>query len=305
MNNQQQSGIVFAAVAYILWGALPIYWKLVDHVGSFEILMHRVFWSFWFMLLLLFIIKKHRTFFKTLKMMKTHPKQLLALSAASILVTSNWFVYIWAVNTDQMVEASLGYYINPLVSVILGVTILKEKLSKPAIISFILAAVGVSVLTFSYGIFPWVAFTLAITFGVYGLVKKMVKVDAEIGMALETLTLMPISLAFLVYFASNGQGAFGTDTLLTTLLLMGAGAVTATPLLLFTKGAQRIPLYMIGFLQYIAPTLMLILGIFVYKETFTPAHFVAFAFIWLALTVLTVGRTKWFKRKTKTPAQAA
>ncbi|MGV3466252.1 MAG: EamA family transporter RarD [Heyndrickxia sp.] len=299
MEQGERKGIIYAAFSYIFWGILPIYWKWLQHVSADEILANRILWSFVFMVILLIVTKKWKKFVDTLKNIKSNRKIVLSLIVASIFVTMNWFIYIWAVNADHIVEASLGYYINPLISIILGVFVLKEKLSIVQIISFFLAALGVIILTLSYGHFPWIAFGLAITFGLYGLVKKVIKVDSSIGLTLETMTVTPFALIFLVYLSIKGNLTFFTGSVETDLLLMGGGIVTATPLLFFAKGAQAIPMYLLGFLQYIAPTIMLILGVFFYSEHFTKAHMWAFVCIWSAIIILSASNvyksSKWKK----------
>ncbi|MBS4222741.1 EamA family transporter RarD [Lederbergia citrea] len=292
MKQSEQIGIFYTVFAYIVWGLLPIYWKFLGHVSADEILANRIFWAFWFMLLVLLFGKKWNMFFVSLKMLKQQPKTFLALATASVLVSCNWFIYIWAVNAEKMVEASLGYYINPLISVLLGVIVLKEKMSIAQIISFFLALTGVLILTIAYGQFPWVAFGVAITFGIYGLVKKMVKVDSGIGLTLETMFLMPLAFIYILFQFLNGQTALFSTSLSTDLLLMGSGAATAIPLLYFAKGVIRIPLYLAGFIQYIAPTLMLILGVIIYKEPFEATQIIAFSFIWGALILFTFSAVK-------------
>ncbi len=294
MNNrtEQQAGVLYAAFSYILWGILPVYWKLLQHVNADEILANRVFWSFFFVILILLLNKKWSLFTGTLLGLSQNKKQLAALAIASILISINWFIYIWAVNSDQMIEASLGYYINPLVSVLLGMVFLKERLSMLQYVSFLLAAIGVLIMTISYGQFPWIALSLAISFGLYGLAKKLIKVDSSVGLALETLVVMPLSAIYIGYLVSQGTNSLFSGSWTTTLLLAGAGAATAVPLLFFAKGAQRIPLATLGILQYIAPTLTLILGVFVYHETFSAVHLLAFTFIWSALILYSLTRTK-------------
>ncbi|SEM38408.1 chloramphenicol-sensitive protein RarD [Mesobacillus persicus] len=290
-RTEQQNGILYAAGAYILWGFLPIYWKLLDHVGAEEILANRVIWSFLFMLVLLGLTKKWSLFVGTLKGFAKNKKQLLALVIASVLISINWFVYIWAVNSEQMVETSLGYYINPLVSVLLGIVFFKEKLSRAQIFSFLLAAIGVVIMTMSYGKFPWIAITLALSFGLYGMAKKMIKIESSVGLALETMVVTPIAMIYMILFFESSHSLLigGWET---GLLLIGSGVATAVPLLFFARGAQKIPLSMLGFLQYIAPTIMLILGIFIYEENFSMSQLLAFTFIWAALTIYSVSRTK-------------
>lgn len=293
-NNEIKTGAFYAGFSYLLWGLLPIYWKLIDHVKTDEILANRVFWSFIFMLVILFATKKIPAFITTLRGFRSNKKQMFALVAASLLISCNWFLYIWAVNSNQLVEASLGYYINPLVSVLLGMIFLKEKLSPAQYASFAIALVGVLILSMSYGRFPWIAIVLAVSFGLYGLAKKLIKVDSAIGLTLETMVVTPIAFIYIASLFIKGNHSFLTISLSTDLLLIGAGAATALPLLYFAKGAQRIPLSMLGFLQYIAPTLTLILGVFVYGEHFTKLHLLSFMFIWTALTIYSLSKTKLF-----------
>ncbi|WP_071460390.1 EamA family transporter RarD [Bacillus massilinigeriensis] len=291
-RTEQQKGIFYAAFSYLLWGILPIYWKFLGDVSADEILANRVFWSFFFMLGFLGIAGRFRIFTDTLKGFTQNRKQLAALAAASVIISINWFIYIWAVNTGQMIQASLGYYINPLVSVLLGIVFFKEKLSKAQVLSFFLAAVGVLIMTSSYGKFPWISLTLAFSFGLYGLAKKKIKMESSVGLALETMVVMPIAAVYMAILFFRGDSSLVAGSIAETLLLIGAGAVTAVPLLYFAKGAQSIPLSMLGFLQYIAPTLTLLLGVFIYGEVFTPTHIYAFSFIWAALALYTFSRTK-------------
>ncbi len=289
--NEQLIGIISATGAYILWGILPVYWKLVQNVPPFEILAHRVIWSFVFLALVIFLSGRIISFFIEVRTLIAHKKRALGVLAASVLVTANWLTYIWAVNNNHIVESSLGYYINPLVSVLLGIIVLKEKLSFWQTVSFVLATIGVLNITVHYGSFPWIALTLATSFGLYGLIKKMVNLGAITGIALETLLISPFMLAYLGHVHLRGNGAFGMDFPVTSGLLMGAGVITAIPLVLFSAGATRLPLSVIGFLQYIAPTLMLVFGVFLYHEPFTRVHLVSFIFIWTALAIFSLSRT--------------
>lgn len=298
-RSEYQVGVISAAWSYLIWGLLPIYWKLVDVVSSEEILANRVVWSFVFMVVLLALTKKISRLKETLQQLWANKKQLVALILASLLISCNWFVYIWAVNSDHMIEASLGYYINPLVSVLLGLIILKEKLNFPQIASLVLATIGVLVLTLNYGSFPWISVTLAVSFGLYGLAKKMIKVDSAIGLTLETMIVTPLGVIYMVYLLLQGNSSFFTISPTIDILLIGAGAATATPLLFFAIGAQKIPLSTLGFLQYIAPTISLILGIFVYGEHFSKSHLLAFVFIWSALTIYSFSKTKLFANSAK------
>ncbi|GAA0605944.1 EamA family transporter RarD [Virgibacillus siamensis] len=284
MDQENKLGIIYAAVAYTLWGFLPIYWKLVQHVPADEILAHRILWSFIFMMIIVLASGKLRPFFRECKQIVHDKKKLLGISAASIIISINWLTFIWAVNSAHVVQASLGYYINPLVSILLGMIVLNESLSKRQLLSFILAAIGVVNLTISFGVFPWVSLLLAFSFGLYGLLKKMVDIGAMFGLTIETMIVTPIALIYLIVIPDS---SLAPDTMFSGsgALLFGAGIATAIPLLLFAAGAKRIPLSMVGFLQYIAPTLMLILGVFLYGEPFTQAHLVSFVFIWAALII--------------------
>ncbi len=287
-NREFGIGVVFAGLSYILWGVLPLFWKMVDGVPAGEILAHRIVWSLVFMLLILAALRKIPSFAGELKALIKNRKRLIGISLASIFISINWGLYIWAVNADRVIEASLGYYINPLVSILLAVIVLKEKLSGLQTVSIILAGAGVLVLTFSFGTFPWVAIMLALSFAFYGLIKKMVQVGALVGLAIETLLITPFALLFLSYVhgVSGVGGAFGGEVGITLLLLL-SGVVTAIPLLLFASGAKRIPLSMVGLLQYFAPTIKLIMGVYLFHEPFTDAHLIAFACIWMALGIYT------------------
>lgn len=285
--KQQKEGIIYAALSYFIWGLIPIYWKFVQHVSAGEILAHRVLWSFVFMVILLLLINKWRGFLAFVKEIAYQPKKLAALMTASILVSINWGIFIWAVNSGHILQTSLGYYINPLVSVLLGVVVLKEKLSRAQILSFTLAGIGVLILTIHYGEVPWVALSLAVSFGLYGLAKKMIKVDAEIGLTLETMMVTPLAVIFMVYLLLTSKPLF-FESASTSLFLIGGGIATALPLLFFAKGAQKVPLSMMGILQYIAPTMTLLIGVFMYHEPFTKIHLLSFIFIWSALLIYAV-----------------
>ncbi|NRD76120.1 EamA family transporter RarD [Bacillus sp. BRMEA1] len=296
-KNDTQLGAIYAGLSYFLWGLLPIYWKFLNNVDAQEILANRVVWSFLFMAVILLITRKWGLFLHTFKGFARNKKQMYALITASILISINWFTYIWAVNNGHMIETSLGYYINPLVSILLGMIVLKEKLTGSQYISFGLAAVGVLVITVSHGKFPWVAIVLALSFGLYGLAKKMINVESSVGLTLETLMVTPIAAIYIVILFIKGSTAYLSAGFGTELLLMGAGVATAVPLLYFAKGAQKIPLSLLGFLQYIAPTLTLLLGIFVYHEHFSKIQLISFLFIWSALLIYSLSRTKLLTEK--------
>jgi chloramphenicol-sensitive protein RarD len=291
--SEQTKGVWYGALAYLIWGFLPLYWKPLDQSGSGEILAHRIFWSFVLMLAVMFLLKRKKDLIRDVKILFSSKKQFFSVFIASILISGNWLMYIWAVNNDHVVEASLGYYINPLVNVILGMAVLKERLNSWQIISFVIAACGVFLLTWEYGKFPWVAISLALSFGLYGLAKKLGSFDSLTGLTLETMFVVPAAFAYIAYLQWNGTGSFIKGGISTTALLWGAGIVTALPLVLFAQGVKRITMTMTGFLQYIAPTIMLLLGVFLYHETFTDIHLVSFTLIWLALLIFTISKTKW------------
>ncbi|WP_345239232.1 EamA family transporter RarD [Pontibacillus salipaludis] len=291
MQTESKLGILYTASAYILWGILPIYWKMIQEMPAFEILGHRIIWSCLFMFGVIVILRKSKPFKQEVKRIFTNKKQVIGISLASITISINWVTYIWAVNTDHVVEASLGYYINPLVSIFLGMLVLKESFNKAQWLAILLAAVGVTYMTWNFGSFPWIAILLAFSFGSYGLLKKMVNVGAVFGLTIETLLVTPIAL---LYLFSQQAGSFGEIEWLsmTSFYVFGAGIVTAIPLLLFSSGAKRIPLSLVGFLQYFAPTIMLIIGVFLYNEPFTHVHMIAFSFIWSGLAIYTITRLK-------------
>ncbi|GAA0333024.1 EamA family transporter RarD [Bacillus carboniphilus] len=304
MNQEvDRIGMIYTALSYIFWGFLPIYWKWLDHVGAYEILAHRIIWSFVFMLGLLSLTKGFHKIKATMTYLVEKKSRLIALISASFLITINWLLYIYAVNTEHIVQTSLGYYINPLVSVLLGIVFLKETLSKLEIVSLMLAMIGVLVMTISYGHIPWLSLGLAFSFGIYGLLKKVVKVESSVGLTLETLITLPIALVFVFWLSGQEMSSFMQVNPQTTILFIGSGVVTAVPLLCFAMGTQRIPLYLVGFLQYIAPSLMLILGVFLYGEPFTSIEQVAFTFIWGALALLTFSKMKKPKFKNKFKAK--
>lgn len=303
-ENRVKQGVIFAGISYLIWGVFPIYWKLLHGVGADEILANRVIWSFIFMLMLVIGTNKWKQVLFTIQSFKTNKKQGILLLIASALVSCNWFIYIWAVNADQVIETSLGYYINPLVSVLLGVLVLKEKLKKAQIVSFILAAIGVLILTFSHGSFPWIALSLALSFGLYSLAKKIIVLDSEIGLTIETMFITPIALLYIGYLFASGRHEFLAGATSINILIMISGVLTAIPLLFFAKGVQRIPLSMLGFIQYLTPTLTLVLGVFLYHEEFTNYHLMAFICIWSALAIYSLSQTKLFRTFHKTKKQA-
>jgi len=274
-------GTVTAIGAFSLWGIFPIYWKALNHVPLPQILAHRIVWSLVFVVLLLFIQRR----WKEARGVLRFSRNVRVFVVTGSLLTANWLIYIWAVNTNQIVETSLGYFINPLLNVCLGMVFLRERLHRWQLLSVVLALAGVLFLTLRYGRIPWIALTLAFTFGFYGLLRKTARAESMVGLLCETGILTPIALTYLIIVGLQGAGIFGFQGLQTDLLLTGAGVVTAVPLLLFAHGARRIQYSTVGFLQYIAPTGQLLVGVLLYKEPFTQAHGISFGLVWLAIVI--------------------
>jgi len=299
MIEDERKGIIWATCAYLLWGILPIYWKWLGHVPSDEIIASRILWAFVFTVLIVVIMRKSKQLIMDIRTLWQNQKAFWSLFSASALVTANWFIFIWAVNNNHMVETSLGYYINPLVSVLLGIIFLKERLSTAQKLAFMMAAVGVLILTISYGRFPWLAFSLAISFAIYGLIKKTIQLDALRGLTIETFFIMPFAFIYYMYLFITDRAVLFHHSAQTDALLVFTGAATAIPLLLFAIGAQRLPLYLIGFLQYIAPTCMLFLGVIIYGETFKPIDLFSFSFIWISLVIFTMSKVVEARAKSR------
>jgi chloramphenicol-sensitive protein RarD len=274
-------GLIYGAAAYGIWGLLPVYWKALQAVPAYEILAHRMAWSLLFLLLLTLIGRR----WEWIRELLARPAAGLTFVCTGGVLALNWFVYIWAVNSARILETSLGYFINPLLYVVLGVIFLAERLRRAQWVAVAIAGVGVGYLTVRYGAFPWVALTLAFTFGVYGLLRKTASMGALEGLTLETSLMFLPAAGFLLYLERAGTGAFGHDGLGTSLLLALGGAATALPLLLFAAAARRIRLVTVGLLQYIAPTLQLLLGVWAYGEPFGRTRLVGFTLIWIALAV--------------------
>jgi len=264
-----------------MWGLFPLYWPLLEPANPLEIVSHRAVWTLVFCLIVLALNKQIRT---TLSVMK-NPKTMAALLLSTILVSINWITYIWAVNHGHVVEAALGYYINPLIIIAFGVILLREKMRPLQWVAVAIAAVGVLVLTIDYGRLPWVAISLALSWGSYGLVKKKLNLGALEGLAIETLISFIPYVGYLIYLGSHGTGQFGHKPLL-TILLISAGAVTAIPLLLFNGSTTRLPYSTIGLLQYITPTIQFSLGVWLRHEDMPTARWVGFIVIWFALAAL-------------------
>lgn len=276
-----KNGTLAALSAYVLWGLLPVYWKTIEHVPAQEILSHRVVGSLAVSLGLLMLRRQ----WGWLKEAVRKPAILIPYVGTASLLTVNWLVYIWANNNGHIVEVSLGYFINPLLNVLLGVVFLRERMRPWQWAAIGLAFAGVAYLTLSYGRLPWIALTLALSFGVYGLIRKTAALESVQGLTVETGLMFLPAIGYLAYLGSRGMGSFGTAGAQTTLLLGLAGFVTAIPLILFAYGARRVQLTTLGVLQYAAPTLQFLLGVLVYGESFTTSRLIGFCLIWTALVL--------------------
>ena len=274
-------GLTLGIGAYLTWGLFPLYWPLLEPANSIEIVAHRAVWTFVFCIALLLYTGKLRSTFALLK----ERRIVLRLLVSAVLISINWLVYIWGVNHGHVVECALGYYINPLIIIAFGVLLLKEKMRKLQWVSVGIAAIGVIVLTIDYGRPPWIALTLALSWGSYGVIKKQLNIPALQGLTIETLLSLPIYGGYLIFLAQQGNSHFGQKTGL-TLLLIGAGVVTAIPLLLFNGSGNRLPFTIIGLLQYITPTLQFIIGVSIRHEKMSTGSWIGFFIIWGALIAL-------------------
>lgn len=276
-------GVLYGVSAYLMWGFFPIYFKALQVVPSLEIMLHRVVWSFIFVASLIILRREWPKLRESLR----NPRLLLVYILSALLLATNWLVYIYGINSGQIVETSLGYFINPLVSVALGVIILRERLRPLQWAAIGIAALAVIYLTVQVGSPPWIALALAFSFGLYGLIKKIAPLGALQGLSLETGLLFIPAALYLLFLDFQGAGAFGQVSLSVTILLAFAGIITATPLLLFARAARAISLTLLGILQYIAPTVQFLLGVFLYNEPFTLTRLVGFSIIWIALLIFT------------------
>jgi chloramphenicol-sensitive protein RarD len=281
-----RAGVIYTIAAYTLWGILPIFWKAMKQIPAGEILAHRIFWSFLLMIGIIILSKKWSEFRKVFSGFRS----VAAIFAGSIFISINWLIYIWAVNNNHIVEASLGYYINPLFTILLGIIVLRERPDIWQIIAIVIAVVGVSFLAVQYGEIPWVALTLAVSFGLYGLVKKLSKLSSINGLAAETLLVAPMAFGFLFYRVTDDSGVYSGLPLVVLILVLFSGVATSIPLLLFSQGAKRVSLSTLGFVQYLSPSISLVLGIFLYHEPFTRIDKISFGMIWLALAIYSFTR---------------
>ena len=276
-----KKGIWYGIAAYAMWGFFPIYWKLLHDVPALQLLGHRIAWSFLLLLAFIFITRQWKDF----RSVAFERKTLGIYTIAGVLLSINWLIYVWGVNAGFIVETSLGYFINPLLSVLFGVIFLREKLRPMQWLPVVIAAIGVTYLTVTYGRLPWIALSLAVSFGLYGLVKKLSPLGSVFGLTLETGIVFPIAIVYLIVMQSTGSGEFLHDGITVDLLLIGAGVVTTIPLLMFASAAKEIPLNMIGVLQYFAPTIQFLIGVFIYKEPFDTTRFIGFGIVWIALII--------------------
>jgi chloramphenicol-sensitive protein RarD len=287
-------GTLYALGAYAAWGFLPIYWKLLKGIPPLEILAHRMVWA----LLVLLGLLAYTRRWDWVRLARHNRRTMMTFVATAVLLSANWFVYIWAVNAGFIVETSLGYFINPLISVLFGSVLLGEKLRGWQKVAIGLALAGVLWLTISYGALPWISLTLAVTFGLYGLLRKTAELNALEGLSLEMMILFLPALAYLIYLLGVDEFSLGQVSLLQNVLLVLTGVITAVPLLLFALGARRVTLTTLGILQYLAPTLQFLIGVFLYNEPFSSTQLVGFGLIWLALAVYTGDGIAMSRRKT-------
>ena len=290
MNNfskshhlEAQLGVGYALLAFLSWGILPVYWKLLDNVSSFEILSHRMVWSTVFLLVLIAVQRRLGEFRDLLE----SRKQIWLLLVTATLLGVNWFVYIYGVNTNRIVETSLGYFINPLLNVLMGILFLKERLEFWRGLAVVLASLGVLNYLWNFGSLPWIALSLAFTFSFYGLLRKVIPVKPLIGLFIETLLLAPLATIFILIWKVEGSGNFGGDWRI-AILLIGAGIVTSLPLLWFTNATKRLRYSTVGFIQYLTPSIQLIIGVYLYQEPFTTTHSITFGLIWSGLMIYSI-----------------
>ncbi|MFT6092310.1 MAG: chloramphenicol-sensitive protein RarD [Pseudohongiellaceae bacterium] len=288
-----KQGPLLAVTAYCFWGLIPIFFKTLDAAGPGEILSHRIIWSVMILVVLLKILGKFDDFLATLKSVR----RLAPLALSAFLISVNWLVFIWAINSERVLETSLGYYINPLVSVFLATVVLKESLNRLQLLAIGIAALGVLNQLLMFGQAPWVALTLAFSFGGYGLVRKKIDVDPFVGLTVETLILMPIAIGYLIALQSSGEGIFLKLNIRLDILLILSGAVTAFPLIVFAAAAKRLTLTALGLFQYIAPSVSFLLAVLLYDEDFGATEIVTFTLIWLALAIFCIDSLNAYKKK--------
>lgn len=292
MEGSFRQGIIYSLTAYLLWGILPIYWKTLGSVQAFEILSNRFIWSCVFVWVLIIASGKVKSFLAETQSILSNRQQSLAMLAAAVTISFNWGLFIWAVNDGRIVETSMGYYINPLVSIVFGVFFLKERLDTWQMAAVGCAVIGVGTMVWNLGQLPWVSVSLAMSFALYGLIKKCLAVTTMTSIMLETLLITPLAIAYEYYLSLEGVSAYQTASTGMLIMLACAGIVTATPAVIFYCRSQAAAAKDSGFLQYIAPTISLLIGVFLYKESFTSVHMVAFGWIWFGLFLFTISQVK-------------
>lgn len=297
-SEQGRAGIAYGLAAYLIWGFLPAFFKLLADVAATEVVAQRIIWSVAFLAVLI----AAKGSFPALRAAIANRKALVILCATALLIAVNWLIYVWAVVNGHVLESSLGYFLNPLVNVAMGVLLLKERLGRAQIVAVALAAIGVTVLAFGAGGGLWISLSLAFSFATYGLLRKIAPVESLEGLSIETLLLAPFALGYLWWLSSRGEMAFGADGSI-TLLLMAAGVVTAVPLLLFAAAARRMPYATLGLLQYLAPSIQFLLAVFAYGEPLTTAHMICFAFIWTGLALYAGNGMLEGRRRRLAPAE--
>jgi len=292
---ENKKALIYGFSAYFLWGVFPLYFKMITEIPPIDILCHRIIWSFVFLALILAV----KAEFLEIKKLFQQPRKIVLLSCTSFLIALNWGTYIWAVNNDHMLDASLGYFINPLVSVCLGMFFLKERLVGKQWLSILLAVIGVVVQIVEVGSLSWVATILALSFAFYGLLRKKANVSAETGLFLETIVLLPIAFIYLFFISTDPAVDLTQNSWKLNTILLSAGIITTVPLLLFNAAATKISLSILGFMQYIAPSMVFLMAIFLYHESLKLPTLVTFAFIWVALVIYTLEAIKGMKSKEK------
>ena len=291
MNHARRTGMMAALSTYLIWGVLPLYWNLLARAGANEILAHRIIWSFFFMVVVLMVTKRWQSFKEDCRTLWQNKKRGAILLLAAFTISLNWLTYIWAVNHGHVIDTSIGYYINPLMSVLFGIVFFRERISGLKKISLLLAAIGIVLMTYQLGKLPWVAVVLAVSFSVYGALKKQLHLNPFSSITLETLLMVPFAVPYIGMLMMSPANHFSLATPDLALYLMGTGVVTAVPLVLFSYGANLLPLNVLGFFQYISPTIGLLLGIFFFHETFGMAQISALGFVWAAIVLFTVAES--------------
>lgn len=290
------AGVLYAGMAFFIWGISPVYWKAMHRVPAFEIISHRTVWAFLFLLVLTLVQKRWAEF----KAVLQTPWSMAILFVTAVLVCINWLVYVWAVNAGYLLQASLGYYINPLVNVMLGLVFLRERLSRHQAVAVLLACGAVVYRTVALGQFPWISMTLGFGFGIYGLIRKVAPVTSLVGLTVETLWLTPFAAAYLAYLELSMEGTFLHGGAFLDILLAGTGVLTAVPLLFFNLGARRIKLSTVGLMQFISPSCMFLLAVVAYGEPFAVDQLWTFVLIWTALAIYSIDSLRGFRRPERT-----